>query len=48
MFMRRGSGGYIIEARMVEKREWKDGQDGQPRMHELVEEGVGNKEGAVK
>ena len=37
-----------IEAKMVEKREWKDGQDGQPRMHELGEEGVGNKEGALK
>jgi hypothetical protein len=33
---------------MMEKQEQKDDQDGQPRRHELVEEGVRNKEGAVK
>ena len=35
---------HSIKAGMVEKWEWKVDQD----MHELVEEGMGNKEGALK
>jgi hypothetical protein len=33
---------------MAEKREQKAGQGRQPHMHERIEEGMGNKEGALE